>query len=164
MTCCRCFFYVHGGLFHLQVSNSAVYLFHHQIALSIQRENVGARLLGGELEGFATVAHHAFFSAARANNGFLQAAVSQLRSTPKLPRARKPLIEPVAQASGKAGSRSRHPTWLWSNISVTPAVPPKFPSIWKGGWLSQRLSSVPFSGGCHKARKRDCRRAGVPTD
>ncbi|XPS79793.1 hypothetical protein M3J09_011765 [Ascochyta lentis] len=28
--------------------------------------------------------------------------------------------------------------------SVIPAAPPKFPSIWKGGWLSNRFGKVLF--------------------
>mgnify|MGYP000467625432 CR=1 FL=1 len=34
------------------------------------------------------------------------------------------------------------PRWLCSSISATPALPPKLPSIWKGGWLSNRLGWV----------------------
>ena len=52
--------------------------------------------------------------------------------TSKFPLAQIPLIKPFAHASGKAGSNWMNPMWLCNNISVIPAVPPKFPSIWNG--------------------------------
>ena len=38
------------------------------------------------------------------------------------------------------------PSWLCSNISATPAVKPKFPSIWNGGCASKRLGYSRPSG------------------
>ena len=52
--------------------------------------------------------------------------------TSKFPLAQIQLIKPFAHASGKAGSNWMNPMWLCNNISVIPAVPPKFPSIWNG--------------------------------
>ncbi|RAO31450.1 hypothetical protein PSN13_04013 [Micromonospora saelicesensis] len=63
-------------------------------------------------------------------------------STVTLPRARRPLTEPVGQAAGTAGSTSTTPFWLCSSISAIPAVAPKLPSIWNGGWVSNRLARV----------------------
>lgn len=34
--------------------------------------------------------------------------------------------------------------WLCSSISAMPEAAPKFPSIWNGGWVSQRLGRVEF--------------------
>ena len=58
----------------------------------------------------------------------------QAASTTKFPRPTRPWNRPsLAHAPGRAGSTSRKPAWLWRSISQTPARPPKFPSIWKGG-------------------------------
>ena len=66
----------------------------------------------------------------------------QTISTVKPPLARKPLTSPSAHSEGKAGSRWISPACDWRSISAIPAVPPKFPSIWNGGWVSKRLSCV----------------------
>src|SRR5690554_276044 len=63
-------------------------------------------------------------------------------STSKLPRALIPLKLPLAHASGSDGNTSMYPPWLCSSISVIPAVDPKLPSIWNGGWVSNRLGRV----------------------
>ena len=64
--------------------------------------------------------------------------------TSKFPLAQSPLTSPSFQASGSAGNNWMKPMWLCRSISVTPAVPPKFPSIWNGACVSHRLSRVPF--------------------
>ena len=80
--------------------------------------------------------------------GALQASV--LPSGPVWHR-RSPRPAPAARGSaigpgrGSAGSRWTSPAWLCSSISATPAVPPKLPSIWNGGWRSHRLGSVDFA-------------------
>ena len=66
----------------------------------------------------------------------------QVISTEYAPRARRPFIEPSAQADGRAGSRCSSPFWLCRNISPIPAMLPKLPSIWKGGWVSNRFGRV----------------------
>jgi hypothetical protein len=72
-------------------------------------------------------------------------------STVMPPRARRPLTSPSFQLSGRAGSssmlvmgwRDELQSGIWYSlcisISMTPAQPPKFPSIWKGEWASSRL-------------------------
>ena len=53
-------------------------------------------------------------------------------STVKLPTAFKPVMWPVFQAAGRAGSTWRVSVWLCSNISAMPEQAPKLPSIWNG--------------------------------
>gem|GEM_PF-6114765 len=57
-------------------------------------------------------------------------------STVKPPRAFNPETLPSAQPEGRAGNRWMAPVWLCTSISATPAVYPKLPSIWNGGWAS----------------------------
>ena len=64
--------------------------------------------------------------------------------TSKFPRATSPLTLPDAHASGSAGSILIYPMLLCRSISATPDVIPKFPSIWNGGCVSQRLVIIPF--------------------
>ena len=57
-------------------------------------------------------------------------------STSKPPRARSPVTDPAGHALGNAGRNSISPLWLCTSISAIAAAPPKFPSIWNGGWAS----------------------------
>ena len=59
------------------------------------------------------------------------------------PRARMPVTEPLLHTLGSAGSSVMMFPSLCTSISHTPAVPPKLPSIWDGGWASKRLGYVP---------------------
>ena len=63
-------------------------------------------------------------------------------STVTSPRALSPVTLPASQSAGIAARRSMESPWLWSSISVIPAVAPKLPSIWNGGWVSNRFVSV----------------------
>ena len=63
-------------------------------------------------------------------------------TTPELAEAAKVVL--VHRGDGATGWSMGWKLKLCSNISVIPAVPPKFPSIWKGGCVSHKLSSVPF--------------------
>ena len=46
----------------------------------------------------------------------------------------------VITCGGQAGNSSIVSPSLCISISQMPAVPPKLPSIWKGGWASSRLA------------------------
>ena len=70
---------------------------------------------------------------------------SQAMSTSKPPRARSPLTEPRGHAAAGPAAGARRRAWLCRSISAMPAVPPKLPSIWNGGWVSKRLGSVDFA-------------------
>ena len=62
------------------------------------------------------------------------------------PRQRNPFTDPRAHTSGSAGKRCTAPAWLCTNISAIPAVQPKLPSIWKGGWASIARGTNPQEG------------------
>ena len=55
-----------------------------------------------------------------------------------------PLTLPSFHTAGRAGNKwmvkgawfTLSGEWLCSNISAMPAVQPKLPSIWNGGWAS----------------------------
>lgn len=64
-------------------------------------------------------------------------------STSKPPRAHSPFTLPVGQAFGSAGIRFISPECDCKSISAIPDVPPKLPSIWNGGQVSNMLGSVP---------------------
>ena len=66
----------------------------------------------------------------------------QVMSTVRSPRARSPRTEPSGQAAAGRAGRRAPPRWLCSSISAIPAVAPKLPSIWNGGWVSHRLGRV----------------------
>ena len=70
---------------------------------------------------------------------------SQASGEEKLPRAVSPLNEPSFHASGRAGRTCIYPSWLCSNISAIPAVPPKLASIWKGERRTARQVVQRFS-------------------
>ena len=74
--------------------------------------------------------------------------VQESSETSKPPRVRRPLTEPSGQVEGSAGSSSisaagfpsrATSSRLWTSISETPAVKAKLPSIWNGGWASNRF-------------------------
>ena len=46
---------------------------------------------------------------------------------------------PLAHASGRAGNNFTSSSASCTSIFTMPLTRPKFPSIWKGGWLSKRL-------------------------
>ena len=60
-------------------------------------------------------------------------------STMKPPRAQIPFTLPSFHSSGRAGSRVILFSEDCISISMTPAQPPKLPSIWKGECASSRL-------------------------
>ena len=81
---------------------------YHQTVL-LKMYTISFTLLGREFQQAVTVANLADTAAIRLDTCFLEHTFSQLKSMPKLPRARKPLICPVGQASGKEGRRSIKP-------------------------------------------------------
>src|SRR5690606_8464343 len=60
-------------------------------------------------------------------------------SAARPPRRRTPRTCPSGHAHGKAGSRSTRCGRPRTSISRMPAAPPKLPSIWNGGWASNRF-------------------------
>ena len=66
----------------------------------------------------------------------------QVMSTSRPPPARRPLHFSVLPNVGQRRQQVDVPFWLCSSISVMPEAPPKLPSIWNGGWVSNIFGMV----------------------
>ena len=96
-----------------------------------------------EIKNLATLPEHQHKGYAKALISFLVKEFSSRYSVLQVGTGDSPLTVPFFHSLGQAGKSSMSVTSLLRDdcisISQTPPVPPKLPSIWKGGWASKRL-------------------------
>ena len=66
----------------------------------------------------------------------------QSAETSNPPRASRPFTLPSFHWGNTAGRMEISPAWDWTSVSQMPAVMPRLPSIWNGGWVVKRLGRV----------------------